>query len=121
MGTCTLFPGFILFRAAREAFSLIEYQEVAGSSVTAVSFQEEEGVPADSQVIGKAWAKANKDGSRDRRFADNYEIPIAQYGAIKLTSQNGLWEEFQFSNMQKLLNFANALNSFTASFEAVVK
>ncbi len=120
-GDLYLFPGFILFRAAREAFSLIEYQEVAGSSVTAVSFQEEEGVPADSQVIGKTWAKANKDGSRDRRFADNYEIPIAQYGAIKLTSQNGLWEEFQFSNMQKLLNFANALNSFTASFEAVAK
>lgn len=114
-GDLYLFPGFILYRAAREAFSLIEYHDVTGN-VTDVSFQEEEGVPVDSQVVGKTWAKANKDGSRDRRFTDNYEIPIARYGAIKLTSQNGLWEEFQFSNVQKLLNFASALNSFTASF-----
>lgn len=119
-GDLYLFPGFILYRAAREAFSLIEYHDVAGN-VTDVSFQEEEGVPVDSQVVGKTWAKANKDGSRDRRFTDNYEIPIARYGAIKLTSQNGLWEEFQFSNVQKLLNFASALNSFTASFAAVAK
>jgi hypothetical protein len=119
-GDLFLFPGFILYRAAREAFSLIEYHDVTGG-VTDVSFQEEEGVPTDSQVVGKTWAKANKDGSRDRRFADNYEIPIARYGAIKLKSQNGLWEEFQFSNVQKLLNFANALNTFTASFAAVAK
>jgi hypothetical protein len=119
-GDLYLFPGFILYRAAREAFSLIEYHDVIGS-VTDVSFQEEEGVPADSQVIGKTWAKANKDGSRDRRFADNYEIPIARYGAVKFQSSNGLWEEFQFSNVQKLLNFAYALNTFTASFAAVAK
>ena len=72
-----------------------------------------------SIVIGKTWAKANKDGSRDRRFADNYEIPIAQYGAIALKSGSGLWEEFQFSNLQKLLNFADSLNIFTASFARV--
>ena len=117
-GDLFLFPGFILFRAAREAFSLIEYHDVNGN-VTNVSFQEEEGVPADSIVIGKTWAKANKDGSRDRRFADNYEIPIAQYGAIALKSGSGLWEEFQFSNLQKLLNFADSLNIFTASFARV--
>jgi len=119
-GDLYLFPGFILYRAAREAFSLIEYHDVMGN-VTDVSFQEEEGVPADSQVVGKTWAKANKDGSRDRRFADNYEIPIARYGAFKLKSENGLWEEFQFSNVERLLNFANALNTFTASFAAVAK
>jgi hypothetical protein len=87
--------------------------------VTQASFQEEEGVPADSRVIGQTWAKANKDGSRDQRFAENYQIPIAQYGALALKSQNGLWEEFQFSNVQKLVNFANALNTFTASFARV--
>jgi len=84
-----------------------------------VSFQEEEGVPADSIVIGQTWARANKDGSRDKRFAQNYQIPIAQYGAVALTSENGLWEEFQFSNLQKLLNFITALNTFTASFARV--
>jgi hypothetical protein len=117
-GDIYLYPGFILYRAAREAFSLIEYHDAPGN-VTSVSFQEEDGVPSDSQVIGQTWAKANKDGSRDRRFANNYQIPIARYGAVVLKSDHGLWEEFQFSNVQKLVNFANALNSFTSSFARV--
>lgn len=115
-GDMFLYPGFILYRAAREAFSLIEYHDAPGA-VTAIAFQEEDGVPSDSQVVGQTWAKANKDGSRDRRFADNYQIPIARYGALVLKSDHGLWEEFQFSNVQRLVNFANALNSFTSSFE----
>lgn len=117
-GDIYLFPGFILYRAAKEAFSLIEYQDVTGTA-TNVAFQEEEGVPADSPVIGQTWAKANKDGSRDRRFAQNYQIPVVQYGAVKFKSENGLWEEFEFSNLQKLLHFIIALNSFTASFARV--
>jgi hypothetical protein len=117
-GDIYLFPGFILYRAAREAFSLIEYHDVTGT-VMMVSFQEEEGVPGDSIVIGQTWAKANKDGSRDRRFAQNHQIPIAQYGAVALKSENGLWEEFQFSNLQKLMNFTSALNTFTTSFARV--
>lgn len=117
-GDMYLYPGFILYRAAREAFSLIEYHDAPGN-VTAVSFQEEDGVPTDSQVIGQTWAKANKDGSRDRRFADNYQIPLVRYGALVLKSEHGLWEEFHFSNVEKLVSLANALNAFTSSFERV--
>lgn len=117
-GDIFLFPGFILYRAAKEAFSLIEYQDVSGKA-TNINFQETEGVPSDSKVIGQTWAKANKDGTRDRRFADNYEIPIAQYGAVSLTSENGLWEEFHFSNLQKMVNFFEAWHIFAGSFERV--
>jgi uncharacterized protein DUF4236 len=119
-GDFFLYPGFILYRAAREAFSLIEYHDVSGIAKM-LSFYEEEGVPSDSAVIGHTWAKANKDGTRDKRFADNHEIPIVQYGLVTLKSDNGLWEEFHFSNPQKLFNFLNALNAFTGSFAAVAK
>ncbi len=117
-GDFYLYPGFILYRAAREAFSVIEYHDVKGSACL-LSFHEEDGVPADATVIGQTWAKCNKDGSRDKRFASNYQIPIAQYGLVTLKSQNGLWEEFHFSNPQKMMNFLQALNAFTSSFEAV--
>lgn len=119
-GDIYLYPGFILYRAAREAFSLIEYHDVESKTVT-MSFQEEEGVPADSKVIGQTWAKANKDGSRDRRFTDNYQIPIVQYGQVTLRSNTGLWEEFQFSNPQRLVSFVSAFNTFTASFAAIAR
>jgi len=117
-GDLFLYPGFILYRAAKEAFSLIEYHDIHGDAKD-LRFHEEETVPADSLVIGSTWAKANKDGSRDRRFANNHQIPIVQYGTVTLRSSNGLWEEFEFSNPQRLMNFLSSLNAFTASFPAV--
>jgi hypothetical protein len=112
------YPGFILYRAAREAFSLIQYQDILGNA-TNIRFHEEEGVPADSTVRGSTWAKATKDGSRDRRFANNYQIPVVQYGHLTLKSTSGLWEEFQFSNLDRTVKCLTALNAFTTSFAPV--
>jgi hypothetical protein len=114
-GDIFLYPGFILYRAAREAFSVIDYHDVRGDAKT-IPFQEQDAVPADSKVIGQTWAKANKDGSRDRRFTNNYQIPIAQYGYAILRSGGGLWEEFQFSSPERLVPFLNSMNAFVASF-----
>lgn len=119
-GDLFLYPGFVLYRAAREAFSLIEYQDISGMAKD-LAFQEDEKVPADSKMIGTTWAKANKDGSRDRRFADNHQIPIVRYGSLKLTSDTGLWEEFQFSNVDRMVNWVKALNSFRDSYKAIPK
>jgi Protein of unknown function (DUF4236) len=117
-GDIYLYPGFILYRAAREAFSVIEYHDI---SVVAIlqAFHEEDGVPSDSAVIGKTWAKCNKDGSRDKRFAGNYEIPIAQYGSVTFKSKAGLWEEFHVSNPKRLENFLTSLSTFGNSYDAV--
>jgi hypothetical protein len=80
-GDFYLYPGFILYRTTREAFSVIDYHEVK-LVVEVTRFDEEDGVPADSQVVGETWAKANKDGGRDMRFADNHQIPIVLYGQL---------------------------------------
>jgi hypothetical protein len=117
-GELYYFPGFIIYRAAREAFSLIQYQDIRGNA-TNIRFHEDEKVPADSTVVGSTWAKANKDGSRDRRFANNYQIPVAQYGHLTLKSDSGLWEEFHFSNLDRMVKCLTALNAFTGSFAAV--
>jgi hypothetical protein len=114
-GDIFLYPGFILYRAARTAFSVIDYHEVGGS-LKLVRFEEEQGVPKDSKVVGQTWAKANKDGSRDRRFNDNYQIPIAAYAHLALKSATGLWEEFHFSDVDKSEQFVNALAAFEKSF-----
>ena len=65
-------------------------------------FIEEDGVPSDSKVVGQEWAKTNKDGSRDKRFAGNYQIPIALYGELILKSATGLDEKFVVSNPERL-------------------
>jgi len=63
-----------------------------------VEFHEEEGVPGDTQVVGTTWKRANKDGSADRRFKENYEIPIVQYGQLHFQSNTALNELYMFSN-----------------------
>jgi hypothetical protein len=115
-GDLFFYPGFILYRAAKQAFSVIDYHDVNGKGIL-VQFHEQEGVPGDSKVVGQTWARSNKDGSRDRRFADNFQIPIALYGAVTFKSESGLWEEFQFSNPDRLQQFLNSLGAFVSSFE----
>jgi len=116
-GDLFVYPGFILYRAAKHAFSVIDFHEV---TVTAkiVNFVETENVPSDSQVVGQTWAKANKDGSQDRRFVNNYQIPLVRYIELTLKSTSGLWEAFQFSEPGRLERFAKAWNAFVTSFES---
>jgi hypothetical protein len=116
-GDLFLYPGFILYRAARQAFSVIDFHDVNGNC-NLVKFQEEQGVPKDSKVIGQTWIKANKDGSRDKRFVNNYQIPIVAYASLSLKSNSGLWEEFQFSNVERVAQFLLSWNKFVGSFDA---
>jgi Protein of unknown function (DUF4236) len=119
-GELYLYPGFVLYRAARETFSLIEHNDV-GWNARSISFLEVNKIPSDARVTGHIWAKANEDGSRDKRFANNYELPLVQYGELRLTSAGGLNEEFQFSNWDKLVHFVQTFKEFTSSFATVVK
>jgi len=75
-------------------------------------------VPSDARVVGQTWEKANKDGSRDRRFASNRQVPIALYGGLSLKSTTGLWEEFHVSNPERLIKFVASFDAFVASFAA---
>lgn len=106
-GDIFLYPGFVLYLVSTENFALLEYKEVDLRCSTA-NFIEEEAVPGDTQVVGHTWAKANKDGSPDRRFKGNYQIPIAQYGKLKIFSTTGMEEEYMISNAGKTEAFAKA-------------
>jgi len=45
-------------------------------------FSENEAVPSDSQRFGTTWLYANKDGSPDRRRANNHQIPVVEYARL---------------------------------------
>ena len=114
-GDLYLYPGFILYRSARTAFSVIDYHDVNLTCVP-VRFAENEAVPSDGRIIDQTWAKVNRDGSRDRRFANNYQIPIVAYGSLSLKSDTGLWEQFLISNPERLLAFGDGFKAFVGSF-----
>lgn len=77
-----------------------------------MQFVESQQVPMDSQVIGAAWEKSNKDGTPDRRFASNRQFPILSYGELRLRSTTGLNECFLFSNEAVARDLASALSEY---------
>jgi hypothetical protein len=106
-----LYPGFVLV-AQRDGtdFALVDLTDI-DVRFYEQQFVESDAVPGDAQVVGKAWAKSNKDGSRDRRFAHNREIPVALYGNLDLTSPGGLHESLMASQPAACAEFAAAVTA----------
>lgn len=115
-GDLFLYPIFVVYFAGEKAFALLEYKDIQ-FNVEVTNFQEEEQIPNDSKVVGRTWAKVNKDGGPDRRFKDNYEIPIARYGRLTFGSTTGLNEEYMVSNHEASQAFANEWASFVQAID----
>jgi len=74
-------------------------------------FIEERPVPKDAKIIYHTWRYPNKDGGPDRRFRNNYQIPVCRYEAMHLRSSNGVNELVEFSRVGVVAPFANALKA----------
>jgi hypothetical protein len=61
------------------------------------NFIEEGRVPVDAEVVGQTWKHPNKGGGPDRRFKENYQIPICRYEVLHPSSGSGLNELLEFS------------------------
>lgn len=104
------YPNFIIVYSSKSKFAIIGINELQFKFST-VRFVETGTVPNDSKIIDKTWAKVNKSGTPDKRFKDNYEIPILRYGNIALQTSTGLNEEYEFSNYEFTQAFADAFLS----------
>lgn len=109
-----LYPGVAVMPRADEAFALIDIRELKVHAERR-RFHETDGVPSDASSAGYTWAKTNKDGSPDRRFKDNYQIPICIYGDITFKSKTGVTEEYMVSNADAAQAFAEAVKRYQAA------
>lgn len=115
-----IYPGFVMMRSRGSDFALIDVRELQ-VKCSQSRFIEEEGIPTDSEIIGQTWKKANKDGSRDRRFAGNYQIPIALYAEIEFRSATGLYEVYEFSAYSRAITFFHALADYQKGVAALAE
>lgn len=67
----------------------VEYEDVSVSENTTRFIEERP--PGDANIVGRTWKHPNKNGGPDRRFKDNYEIPICLYGELKIRSKSGMF------------------------------
>ena len=69
----------------------VSYKELS-VRIVPTRFIEERTVPSDTEVVDYTWRYLNKNGTPDRRFRDNRQLPICQYSEIHLTTPSGLNE-----------------------------
>lgn len=110
-GDLYIYPAFVAIVDSYKKFGLIDIKEL-NFSFHEQRFLEEEQIPEDASIVDHTWAKVNKNGSRDKRFKDNYQIPICQYGKIELTSSTGLNEVYSLSSYEKSEKFAQAMSKY---------
>jgi len=74
-------------------------------------FIEDGYVPSDAVVVGQTWRYVRRDGGPDRRFNNNRQLPIAQYGTLALTSSRGLNIHLQVSSLDATAAFTNCFGA----------
>lgn len=114
-----LYPSFIVFYEGGKRFSAIGYDKVE-ITYTLTKFIEEDPLPKDAEVVDHTWKKVNKNGSRDKRFKGNYEIPVVVYGEFTMKVGESLHEIFQFSNHRAGQNFYDLLSAYQAEIDCII-
>lgn len=110
-GDLFIYPAFLAIIDASKKFGLVDIREL-DFDFHGQRFLEEEKIPRDAVVVDHTWAKVNKNGTPDKRFKDNYQIPICQYGEVELISETGLNEAYSFSSYEKSSKFAQAMKDY---------
>lgn len=106
-----IYPNFIIMHSSALQFAVIGLNEMSFFQSYS-RFIETGTIPSDTKIIDKTWAKVNKNGSPDKRFKGNYQIPVVQYGEISLSTNTGLNERYHFSNYEFTQKFGSTFGTY---------
>jgi hypothetical protein len=107
------FPDRILVYQGAE-IGAVPYADLNATTST-TRYVESEGVPSDARVVGTTWRYTNKGGGPDRRFANNPQIPVAEYAQIVLRSKTGLNFLLHCSNVTAAHKFVDGLSGYCST------
>ncbi|MEP0867046.1 hypothetical protein NDI37_21585 [Funiculus sociatus GB2-A5] len=91
-------------------YSAIPYSEIQ-ASLQDMEYVEQDSLPSDATVIGKTWKYVRRDGGPDRRFNNNRQLPIVQYGVVVFSTQNFI--------AYLIVSSLGIASSFTQSFSRI--
>lgn len=81
------------------------------------NFIETDPVPKDATIIRYTWQFVNKDGSADRRYSNNRQLPVCQYGRIMLQAGDQIGVEIHVSNAATTANIGTAYRYYANYLE----
>jgi hypothetical protein len=103
------FPEAVLIYR-RERYEGISYKSFK-VDFSPARFFEEEAVPEDAEIVDRTWRYTREDGSPDRRYVPNPQIPVVLYGLLQITGPSGLDVHLQVSNTTAAARFARAFGA----------
>ncbi len=114
-----LFPGFVMTQrpgavGGPALTDLLAVTLEAGE----VRLPERETLPPDAAVVDHTWERVNRDGSPDRRYANNTRIPFVAYGCLRLVMGANHRRTFLVSNQMAAASFVKSFNQFQTSLRA---
>jgi hypothetical protein len=109
MNTVYFFPDLLLVRQNRSIGGL-DYRNVS-VEFHDQRFHEPKRVPGDAVVVGHTWRFVRRDGGPDRRFNNNFQIPIVNYQAMVLNGPGNFQKVLYISRNVSRAGFVNAIRA----------
>jgi hypothetical protein len=100
-------PERILVRDQKR-FTDVSY-DILTVTPSTTRFIESSTPPRDAAQVGTTWQYVNKNGGPDRRFSNNRQLPVMQYGELALSTSGGFRWELQASLVTALQQAALVL------------
>lgn len=113
-----IYPYFMIMYSNQTNFAIVGLDEI-NLNHSYVRFTETANVPSDSKIIDTTWLKVNKDGSPDRRFNGNRQVPVVKYGEITIKTDLGINEEYEFSNYEFTEEFGKAFKEYQNTIKSL--
>jgi len=99
-------PDKILVLSGRKVGAI----DIADLNITVGSVRfVENTAPKDAQIVDYTWQYVNKNGTPDKRFKDNRQLPVCLYGTLSLKTEHGFNTLLYSSNVKKAEEFLHIL------------
>ncbi|MFC3692162.1 DUF4236 domain-containing protein [Chenggangzhangella methanolivorans] len=118
-GDLEIYPGVMIVREKVGAdFALIDLRQVTveGMDLSVIELGD---VPERATISEQVWERANRDGSPNRRYSANRQLPVCRYGTLKFHASSGLMEAYQVSEANKVLPFVSAWGELQRALAAM--
>jgi AAA+ superfamily predicted ATPase len=115
-----IYPAFILFVDTDSEIDILSFSDIQFDFKLQRFIETNENIHTDSKIVEYTWYKVNKDGTRDLRYKNNYQIPVIELGSLSIKSKNGLNKIYYFSNVELSKKFAIALKNYSEQFNSEI-
>lgn len=75
--------------------------------------------PKDAKILSYTWQYVNNDGTPDKRFKNNVQLPVCQYGLVDLKTNSGFHTRLYLSNIEKTQQFSDVATEMVQHAETL--